>query len=184
MNFTIIVIDEPVQQVEMSLMDVLHNNPRLSIIRNLVSKSSLKNLLAEEHEVKKVCFERHQCLPLSDHLKEHFNNLKLFKQYTFQLPDNSVFKQMRSPSIRKLLLSPRKLNSFLKKHIFLGILHHNGRQRIIATPLKGQHHVTEIIPRGQLGKTITHDSKDVFQIDTSLPVKEGLVQILTPYNEQ
>lgn len=168
-------------------MDVLKHTPRLSIMYKLISRSSLQKFLTKENEVNEVCFGKGNCLPVTGALKEHFNNLKLFKQYTFQLPDNSVFRAMPSHRLKRLLTFPGKVDNFLKKHIFLGILNNNNEgKRTIAASLKSRHPVTEIIPRreGETTKATTHDSECVHSIDAAVRVKEGLVQILTPYASQ
>lgn len=185
LNLTIAVVDEVLHDTRPTLMDIIKSNPRLSIIHKLIAKSSLQDLLDKEHSVKEVCFDLGQCLTITGALKEHFNNLKLFKQFTFQLPDNSVFEAMSSVVFKRLQRSPHRLQAFLKKHIFLGILKHSENKKILATSLKKKEPVTMIIPpENKKSKPITHDSHQVFSIDESVRVKEGLVQILMPYRKQ
>ena len=182
-NITIHVIDHVIEPITKSLADVLGSNPRLSTMKKIVSQSSLTSFLEKNHDVSHICFTGRKCVPVTGGLKEHFKDLNTFKQYTIQALDNSVFKAMPRRRLKNLLTRPYKSDSFLKKHIFMGILNHNTNKRVVATPIANRHPVSEIIPRNGL-KAITHNSKTPYVIDDVVRVKEGIVQILKPYQKE
>ena len=169
-------------------MDILNNDPDLSIMMQIIERSSMQHILKQNHHITEICFEKHHCLPITGSLKHQIRKLKFLNQYTIQLIENSALKKaMSHRRLQSLLTNSHKADNFIKKHMFLGMLNpamaQHKDKRLLGMSLLAKHRVTEIIPANTVNmKAVSHDSKIVYIIDQVIPVKEGLVHILKEYN--
>jgi len=179
------------QQSTLSILDVLQTTPGLSKMNSLFKDSTLESVLATGTRTPtRVCFEKHLCLKVSQELSKHFQDLASFNQFTFQLLDDSVFQNMPKNLVKRIFSSSETRNVFVQEHTFLGKLqqqqHHlddnQSYHRIVGVSLKDKHPVAEFIPRGASRRyDVTRNGRSVFFIKKTIPVREGIAQILIPY---
>lgn len=183
-RFSLVVIDNVLEPVKLSMMHVLKNTQNVSIMTNLIQKGALKKLLHRVRQVENVCFAGDICMPVGGNLKKHFNNLLRVKQFTIQVLNDEIFASMDRMKLNLLLRNKDARKEFLLKHVFLGILDHNNMPtttKLIASPAKKDHPVTEM--SWNKGKAVVvHPDDSVYVVEKVIRVKEGLVQIMRRMN--
>lgn len=176
----LIVIDKVLTPPKLSLMDILKEDRNLSIMYRLWKKSDIGSILKRD-KVTKICFTEEVCVHLQTSARQHISNLIKSKKFTFQLPTNDVFSRMNPKKFQKLISNGKSRTAFLSKHVFLGFLNYrvlSGNTKLLGVSLLDKEPVSEVLLHRKK-PVMSRSNGDLYQIDRSITVKEGLVQIVS-----
>ena len=140
-------------------------------------------LSSARHPPHKLCFEKKICPKVTQEIRNYFHELNKMQQFTFVLLTNKALNTMPAEKLHKMLTSTKKGQSFLKKHVFLGLIDHHAiksKQLVVAASLDDQHPLVEMVYRDTQNDVIIRNGNHVDVIEKTIYVREGVVHIVAP----
>lgn len=173
----IIIMKNVILPVTRNLIDVLQHTKGVEAFYAIWRKSHMADIF-KTTDIKKVCFTKDTCLPVTPSMQHNLRDAAHVKDFTIVAPTNDMFRKMETQKLQSIAKNKTTLKRFLQDFVFLGSLGAPDIPRHeTAYSLSPRHNMLTMSIKDNMVILVDADSRE-YQVKQSIAVTEGMLHIV------